>query len=234
MRRSVLFVTAAIALVAVPACKVTSDGAAAGPSGSTSAPAPVSVSASPSASGIPTSAMLQPADLNGAAMKAIDGDTGEDLRPPRPCGDAHPTDSARVASTAMTALYPSAGGGESTAPSVILQTIARYRPGSGSQAFGELVAAVARCPGEIGSGIRSWENLGPVTAGDEAVLFKTSTLVNADDHAAAAPWSWPFAVARVGDDLVLVADLGWETMNGDEVTVKTLIAAAVQRARATK
>jgi hypothetical protein len=40
------------------------------------------------------------------------------------------------------------------------------------------------------------------------------------------------AVARVGDDLVLVGDLGWENMSGDEPNVRSLIARAVERLRA--
>lgn len=227
--------TAVLALVAVSACKVEVEpGAAAGPSGSASVSAPPSVSASASAGAIPTAALLQPADLKGESMKPLEGDTGEALRPPRPCGTAHPTDSARVASTAMTALYPSAGGGESTSPSVILETIVRYRPGTAAQAFAELTAAVARCPGRAGAGTRDWQSLGAVQAGDEAVLFKTSTEVRSEGEKTPAPWTWPFAVARVGDDLVLVADLGWEATNGDEVLVRTLIAAAAQRARAAR
>jgi hypothetical protein len=228
MRRSLGFVAATLALVAVSACKVTSEGgAAAAPSTS------ISASGSVPAGTIPTAALLQPADLNGAEMKPVDGDAGKALRPPRPCGDAHPSDPARVASTAATAVHPSAGGGESTAPSVILETIVRYRPGSGAQAFDELMAAIARCPGTAGADTREWQSLGPLDAGDEAVLFRTSTQVRADDQATLAPWTWPVAVARVGDDLVLVADLGWETMNGEETTVRSLITAAVQRVRAT-
>jgi hypothetical protein len=237
MRRTLGFITAALALVAgsgcLSACTVTSDGgAAAAPSTSISASGPGSPGASASEGTIPTAALLQPADLSGAEMTPVDGDVGKDLRPPRPCGDAHPSDAARLASTAATAVHPSAGGGESTTPSVILETIVRYRPGSGAQAFDELTAAIARCPGTAGTDTREWRSLGPVDAGDEAVLFTTSTQVRADDQATLAPWTWPVAVARVGDDLVLVADLGWETLNGDEATVRTLVTAAVQRVRA--
>jgi hypothetical protein len=132
----------------------------------------------------------------------------------------------------MTALYPSAGGGESSAPSVILQTIVRYKPGAAAQAFDELNAAISRCPGKPTTDSREWQSFGIFDAGDEAVLFKTSTQVRGEGETALAPWTWPVAVARVGDDLVLVADLGWETMNGEETTVRTLIAAAVTRVRA--
>jgi hypothetical protein len=236
MRRSVLrrsgLVTAALALATLSGCTVTSDGGAtATPSGSAGASVPPSASASEAT--VPTAAVLQPADLNGAKMEPVGGNTGKDLRPPRPCGDAHPSDSARVASTAMTAVYPSAGGGESNTPSVILETIVRYRPGAGAQALGELAAAIARCPGRAGTDTREWQSLGVLDAGDEAVLFKTSTLVRSEGEPSLAPWTWPVAVARVGDNLVLVADLGWETLNGDESTVRTLIVAAVQRVRAT-
>jgi hypothetical protein len=44
--------------------------------------------------------------------------------------------------------------------------------------------------------------------------------------------STPVAVARVGDHLVLVADLGWETTGGDEAVVRRLIVTAVERLRA--
>lgn len=220
------------ALVAVSACKVTSDGGTAAPSASVSASGSASPSAGPSLAPIPTAAMLQAADLKGASMTPIDGDVGEDLRPPRPCGDAHPSESARVASTAMTAVYPSAGGGESTAPSVILQTIVRYQPGRAAQAFAELNSAISRCPGRPGTETREWQSFGTFDTGDEAVLFKTSIQVRGEGETTPAPWTWPVAVARVGDDLVLVADLGWETMNGEETTVRTLITAAVQRVRA--
>jgi hypothetical protein len=164
-------------------------------------------------------------------MAPVDGAVGRDLRPPRPCGSAHPSDPARQASIAMTAPMTPANGPGGTVPSVILETIVRYSPGSGAQAFAELRSALRHCPGTIGKGTRNWEIVGDVAAGDEALLFRTSTQVTYGDSPDLTTQTWPVAVARLGDDLVLVGDLGWENMSGDEPNVRTLIPVAVDRLR---
>jgi hypothetical protein len=165
-------------------------------------------------------------------MAPVDGDIGKDLRPPRPCGSGHPSDPARRESIAMTAPMTPSGGPAGTVPSVILETIVRYGPGSGAQAFAELRSALQRCPGAIGEGRRNWETVGDIDAGDEALVFRTSTRTTYGDSPELTTQTWPVAVARSGDDLVLVADLGWENMSGEEPVVRALIATAVERLRA--
>jgi hypothetical protein len=193
---------------------------------------PVATTASPtrSAGPIPAAALLQPSDLNGATMRPVDGDVGKDLRPPRPCGGTHPSDPARRESIAMTAPVTPATGPGGTVPSVILETIVRYNPGSGAQAFAELRSALQRCPGAIGKDKRNWEIL---DAGDEMLVFRTSKQTTYGDSPDLTTQTWPAAAALVGDDVVLVADLGWENMSGEEPAVRSLITQAVLRLRAT-
>ncbi|GAA0924599.1 hypothetical protein Vau01_060370 [Virgisporangium aurantiacum] len=220
-----MFLGTTLALVSLTACG----------EGATSASPTTTVTASASARAtgpIPSAGLLRPSDLSGAAMAPVDGDVGRDLRPPRPCGDAHPSDPARQASIAMTAPMTPANGPGGTVPSVILETIVRYSPGSGAQAFAELRSALQRCPGAIGQGRRNWEIVGDVDAGDEALLFRTSVQTTYGDSPDLTIQTWPVAVARTGDDLVLVGDLGWENMSGEEPVVRTLIATAVDRLRA--
>lgn len=229
--RRIGFLATTLALVSLAACgDGDTDDAAASPS--TSESTTVTATATASAGPIPSRALLQPSDLNGATMAPVDGDVGKDLRPPRPCGAAHPSDPARQASIATTAPITPATGPAGTVPSVILETIVRYRPGSGAQAFAELRSALQRCPGAIGEEKRNWEIVGDVSAGDEAFVFRTSTQSTYGDSPELTTQTWPVAVARSGDDLVLVADLGWENMSGDEPIVRSLIATAVERLRA--
>jgi hypothetical protein len=187
-------------------------------------------SAGPQETTIPAAALLQAADLDGAAPEPA-GDVAPYLRPPRPCGDQHPSEAARVASAAVTAAVTPETGQQGT-PSVVLETIVRYRPGVGAQAYAELADALRRCPGQLGKDKRRWEIVGDVRAGDEAMVFKTTSQFEYGDETKLATVSTPVALARVGDDLVLLADLGWETASGEESKVRRLIVTAVERVRA--
>lgn len=228
--RRIVFLGTTLALVSLAACgEGTTDNASASPTTTVTA----SASASARAAGpIPSAGLLQPSDLNGAAMAPVDGDVGKDLRPPRPCGGAHPSDPARLESIAMTAPMTPANGPGGTVPSVILETIVRYGPGSGAQAFADLRSALQRCPGAIGEDKRNWEIVGNIDAGDEALVFRTSKQTTYGDSPDLTTQTWPVAVARVGDDLVLIGDLGWENMSGEEPVVRTLVTTAVERLRA--
>jgi hypothetical protein len=231
--RRIGFLTTTLALVTVAACgEAADDNASASPSATTTTTVTATTSPSDSAGPIPSGALLQASDLNGVAMQPVDGDVGKDLRPPRPCGDAHPSDSARQASTAATAAMTPATGAAGTVPSVILETIVRYRPGSGAQAFAELRSALQRCPGTLAKDKRTWQIVGDLGAGDEAILFRTSTQTKYGDSPELTTQTWPVAVARSGDDVVLISDLGWENISGEEPVVRKLIATAVDRLRA--
>lgn len=228
--RRIGLVTTTLALVTLAACgDDATDDASATPSATQTTTVTASPSTSKSSGPIPSGAVLQAADLNGVAMKTADEGVGKALRPPRPCGDALPSDAARKSSIAATALLsPQAG----QTPSVILETIVRYAPGSGAPAFSELKAAIQRCPGTLGKDRRNWELVGDLTAGDEALVFRTSTQSTYGDSPELSTLTYPVAVARSGDDLVLVSDLGWENLGGEEPTVRALITAAITRLRA--
>ena len=106
------------------------------------------------------------------------------------------------------------------------------RRDTGPEVFAELRSALQRCPGAIGKGKRNWEIVGDIGAGDEALVFRTSTQLTYGDSPDPTTQTWPVAVARSADDLVLVGDLGWENMSGEEPNVRTLITAAITRLRA--
>jgi hypothetical protein len=218
-----------VAVLALTACSTDGTGPSASPAptSTTGEPAP---SASAQEATIPAAALLQAADLGGVSPEPA-RDAAQHLRPPRPCSEPNPSDSARVSSTAVTAALTPATGQQGT-PSVILETIVRYRHSVGPQAFSELTTALRRCPGELGKNKRRWEVVGDLRAGDEAILFRTTTQFVYGDETNLVTTTTPVGVARVGDDIVLVADLGWETTGGDESRVRRLVVTAVERLRA--
>ncbi|MEE6261543.1 hypothetical protein [Plantactinospora sonchi] len=174
---------------------------------------------------IPASALLQPEDLNGVRLEPVPEGDSAHLRPLRPCEARYPSDTTRTAAVAMRA-YVSPGAGQT--PQVILQYVGLH-PGQAETAFDEISDAVRGCPGSLKAGQHRWEVAGTGVAGDESLLVRISERVTYGDTSVVTT---PAVVARVGDHVTVVADLGWENSDGDESDVRRLATKAVERLRA--
>ncbi|WP_159104463.1 hypothetical protein [Plantactinospora sp. BB1] len=193
----------------------------------TSAPSRPAGSPSPSAGQvIASSALLQPEDLGGARLEPLPEGDNAHLRPTRPCAEPYPSDATRSAAVAMRA-YVSPGQNET--PRVVLQYVGLH-PGHGGAAFAEIAAAVRRCPGGLGAGQHRWEVAETGVAGDESMLLRVSARFSYGDEDVVS--TTPAVLARVGDHVTVVADLGWESASGAEPYVRDLAAKAVERLRA--
>jgi hypothetical protein len=186
-----------------------------------------SVAAPPPDAGIPDTAMLSPADLNGAEVKPADSPTIGRLdlcQDGKPVGMDH-----RLATHTVSALYRVPWTPPDNVPdSEISETLWRYEPGGAARFLADLKAALARCPGPTGdSGVVTRivsTNLG----GDESVLLKlTWTVEQGGPHQHIAY----LAVARVNDTVVAVRDNGYENANGDEARIRSLALKAIHNAR---
>ncbi|GIE75177.1 hypothetical protein Aph02nite_11270 [Actinoplanes philippinensis] len=167
------------------------------------------VTATPAAgaAGIPDEALLQASDLGGVTPHATDGDDWPQLRPPRPCGAGVP---APVTDRAVAAVIDVDG-----APESIMEYLAVHR--DAGRYLRKLRKAVDGCPDwrveESAAGrltlrwTQRWEHVG------EEVTHQTYV-----------------AVARTGRAVVVVADNGWETSDGDPAVAQRLLISAVRRA----
>ncbi|MFY1691839.1 hypothetical protein [Plantactinospora sp. WMMB782] len=237
MRRSrpTVLPAAAVALALLVGCSA-DGGAEPAPTGTSSSgpstaapnspPGSPSGSPSPGASDvIPASALLRPDDLGGTKLEPLPEGESAHLRPARPCGRPYPGDATRVAAVAMRA-YVSPAANET--PRVVMQYVGLH-PGRAESAFAEIVAAVGRCPGSLDPGEHRWESAGTGSAGDESVLLRVSARFDYGGDETVT--TTPAVVARVGDHITVVADLGWENASGDESFVRELAAKAVERLR---
>jgi len=191
-------------------------------------PAP-SESASPASDQvIAASALLQPADLGGSTLEPLAEGQSEHLRPARPCDARYPSDATRTSAVAMRAQVSS---GEGQTPTIVIQYVGRH-PGHADKAFDEIAAAVRRCPGGLGEGERQWRTAGEGGAGDESLLLRVSERIEYGGQETTV--TTPVVVARVGDYITVVADLGWESAGGDEQRVRQLATTAADRLRAAR
>jgi hypothetical protein len=165
---------------------------------------------------VPAAAMLQPADLGGGETTAVTGSSWSALRPPRPCGK-YPSAGQRRANRAVQAMI-----GVDDRPTVIVSDVAVYTSGGAHRYLRELRRAVAGCKG--------WAVVGTGVAGDESLLLRHREHI---DYADTDKDTYVL-VARTGRALVVVADTGWETMDGHPALVRELGAAAVRRAAVVK
>jgi hypothetical protein len=161
---------------------------------------------------VPAAAMLQPADLGGGETTAVTGTSWSALRPPRPCGK-YPSAGQRRANRAVQAMI-----GIDDRPTVIVSDVAVYTSGGARNYLRELRRGVAGCKG--------WAVVGTGVAGDESLLLRQREHI---DYADTDKDTYVM-VARTGRALVVVADTGWETMDGHPALVRELGAAAVRRA----
>lgn len=199
----------------------------AAPSDSAASPVAASAeSASQSAvSGIPAEALLQPADVRDATGEPLEQGDYSHVRPLRPCGtDPYPSDGTRTDAVAMRFTVP--GTESASTPSTVVQFVGRHRAGGAAAQFTEIGAALKKCPGGLGEDERRWTI---VESDDDSMLVKieqTMTYVG-DDAATVAHYA---ALSTVGDVVVVVADLGWENLDGSERLVRDLIDKAEDRA----
>ena len=177
---------------------------------------------------IPAEAVLQPADVSANKFESLPEGEAANLRPIRPCDARYPSDATRTAAVARQALVMPPAGGVQT-PVALLQYVGRH-PGHGPTAFAELVNAVRACPDKLDGDQYTWELVGTDIAGDESVVVR-ATQLQTYGNPPARPVTTPIVVARVGDYITVVADLGWENINGDEAYVRAMSVKAVDRLR---
>ncbi len=108
---------------------------------------------------VPAAAMLQPADLGGAATTTITDTTWSALRPPRPCGPYVAAGPRRADRTVQAMI------GVDDRPSVIVNHVAVYKSDGAQQYLKQLRRAVAQCG-------PAWKVLATGVAGDESLLLR--------------------------------------------------------------
>jgi hypothetical protein len=113
-------------------------------------------------------------------------------------------------------------------PRIVMQYVGLH-PGQAGAAFADIAAAVRRCPGNLKPGQHKWQTAGTGIAGDQSMLLRVSERFSYGDSEVVT--TTPVVVARVGDYVMVVADLGWETASGDEPFVRQLVTKAVDRLR---
>ncbi|MBF9132235.1 hypothetical protein I0C86_25270 [Plantactinospora sp. S1510] len=170
---------------------------------------------------IPDAALLQPEDLGGGELTPTEGGYWTSLQPPQPCADGpYRSTALRSAERGVQALIGVDGG-----PEVIMEHVSYYRGNGAHRYLRELRRAVAACPAGDPHAER-WTVLATGVAGDESVLLTQRTWV---DYAEVYHFTYVL-VARVGQALVVLVDVGWEESSGAEAVVREFIPAAVQRA----
>ena len=194
---------------------------AAAPVADVTSSAPSPSPSSPRPAGIPGSALLQPEDVRGATAESLPQGEYPWVRPLRPCGAPYPSDSTRSAAVAKKYVVDT-GEGEGTVPTVVTEFIGLHEPGGAERQFTEIVAALEKCAAK---GERKWT----VVNNGEPVVVRIDTEESYADEAPSRVSRYT-ALARVDDAIVVVTDLGWENLGGDQKLVEELIGKAVQRA----
>jgi hypothetical protein len=172
---------------------------------------------------IPARAMLQSADLGGAGTQPGDSEYAAHLKPPMPCGAAaHQASTRKLVAEreirALTALHGPDG------PDSVMENVARYRGNGATLYYGELLAGIRNCD----TADTTWSVVSRPGYGDASVVVKLaeSGLYAGSEHVQVTY----LGVARVGDLVVTVVDLGWETSGGDAAVAGQLLERGVARA----
>ncbi|MDI6102138.1 hypothetical protein QLQ12_26315 [Actinoplanes sp. NEAU-A12] len=221
-----LVVGAGLLSVALTAC---SSGSGPGPASGSPATAaarsgPVPQTSAAKEKGIPGGALLQPDDVRGVRGEPLDQGESAHVRPLRPCGDGrYPSDESRTDAVAMRYVVP---GPEGSTPTVVIEFVGLHTPGGAAAQLRDIDAALDRCPGGLGEGQRKWTVL---ESDDASALVRIDQRISYADEEPSTVSHFA-AVATVNDAVVVVTDLGWENMGGDESLVRELIAKAKQRA----
>ncbi|MEV0900030.1 hypothetical protein [Actinoplanes sp. NPDC049802] len=219
-------VSGLLLLAAIAACGTGTEKAAPAAPAS-AAPTGASTPAPASPAGIPAAALLQPADIRGARPENLEQGEYAYVRPLRPCGDArYRSDSTRTAAVAKRYVVP--GPGQETVPTVVVQFIGRHSAGGAAGQVQDIDAALAKCPGGLGEGRRKWDI---IESDADSILVRIGQRFSYADEEPATVNHYA-ALARVNDAIVVVADMGWENMDGSEDLVRDLIGKARQRAEA--
>ncbi|MBB2948329.1 hypothetical protein FB565_008112 [Actinoplanes lutulentus] len=187
-----------------------------------------SASAAPSASaavGIPGGALLQPSDVRGAESQPLEKGEFSHVRPLRPCGDGrYPSDESRTAAVAMRYTVGGAEGGST--PTVVTEFVGLHTGTGAADQFTAIQSGLKECPGGLGDGERRWVVL---DTGDDALVVRIDQRFSYADEAPSTVSHYA-AASRVGNAIVVVADLGWENLGGSEELVRDLITKAEKRA----
>lgn len=177
--------------------------------------------------GIPATAVLQPDDMRGATAVPLAQGEFAHVRPLRPCGtEPYPSDGTRTSAVAL--RYDVPGTEQSSTPSTVVEFVGRHESGGAAAQFTEITAALKRCPGGLGKDQHRWTVL---ESDDHSMLVKIEQKLSYADEAPATVTHYA-ALSTVNNAVVVVADLGWENLNGSEQLVRTLIAKAETRAAA--
>ncbi|MBO3737390.1 hypothetical protein [Actinoplanes flavus] len=218
--------SAGLLVAAIAACSSGPDPAPAAPIASAPAAAAAPTVSASAPAGIPAAALLQPDDVRGATAETLPQGEYAYVRPLRPCGGRYPSDPTRTAAVAKRYVVP--GRTPETVPTVVVQFIGRHQPGGAARQIQEIDAALKKCRGGLAEGQRKWDIV--ESDGDTMLVRIGQRFGYADEEPATV--NHYAAVARVGDVVVVVADMGWENMDGSETLVRELIAKARTRAEA--
>ncbi len=184
---------------------------------------------------IPESALLRSEDMNGSPVSSGDS-VAPYLQPPRPCADTrYPSDALRIGVRSVTATFrrSSRVSDDSNDP-VVVAYVALYRPGGAAQFLAEFRAAMYdHCKGSVGVGAepQRWAFMGPVNPGLDTDTLWIDVVANeyADPGAGRATRTVRFGMQRVGNAVIVVADLGSQSRDGDIKLIANLLGAVTQR-----
>jgi hypothetical protein len=225
MARTARLLTAFCAAAALTACgEPTRDPQRAVPD--PSGPVATATGATPTPTGatIPEAALLQPDDLGGAQRLAPTGQQDEYLRPPRPCGKAGPSDAQRLAATrAHYAVTAPDLTGRRVPVAGLFELVMVFRPGGADAYRAEVLDEVRRCP--TAGGDHRWS----LDSGADVLRLTVDRPVRYADTPGRQ--RVPVLVALTGDVVVVLADTGYETGDGDPALLSSLVDRALQRAR---
>ncbi|WP_412539644.1 hypothetical protein R8Z50_27920 [Longispora sp. K20-0274] len=185
---------------------------------------------------IPDAAMLRVADLKlGPATAKIDPEPsdGYGAMALSVCAGGFGSDAQRARDRRISgvAALPEAleqqGQGILT---TVQERVLVYTSGGAAAFLGEVRDQVGRCPGSADAASGAWENLGSAGLGDESVVLRNTRMSRGMPDQPAVEQRTYAVLVRVGDVVVVVADLGWESGDGHEQVTRTLAEVAVRRA----
>jgi hypothetical protein len=154
--------------------------------------------------------------------------------PPRPCTGTRPSDAQLLRGRPAGGL--AAPYGTTPLPEGLIEYVAQYRSVEAlATYFDELIADVARCPGQIGlAGDRSgwqWSIQDSGFAGDQSLLIRIRAELHYGNTSQACCFDNYIAVARQGTILVATTSRGWEAASGTADIAKRWLATGLQRAQ---
>ncbi|WP_157751706.1 hypothetical protein [Actinoplanes derwentensis] len=161
---------------------------------------------------IPDRAMWRPADLGGSKPYPVDGESWPKIRPPRPCGLKAPQPSAERGVSAVIDV--------DQAPVVVLEYLALHRSDRAAREYLRgLRTSLSSCDDD------TWTLI--ATGRDRLVLRWSQSWEHVDQQITHHTF---VVVARTGPAIVVVADVGWETSDGDRARAEKLMTRALKRA----